>query len=79
METGSGAAGYWLQQGLNGLFLATLYAVLATAYALLQGITNRIILSFGDIATFGAFAAALPGLPGQSLPSPMAVSASPWG
>lgn len=57
METGSGAAGYWLQQGLNGLFLATLYAVLATAYALLQGITNRIILSFGDIATFGAFAA----------------------
>ena len=57
METASGATGYWLQQGLNGLFLATLYSVLATAYALLQGITNRIILSFGDIATFGAFTA----------------------
>lgn len=57
MVQASAEAGYWLQQGLNGLFLATLYAVLATAYALLQGITNRIILSFGDIATFGAFAA----------------------
>ena len=53
----SSNAGYWLQQSLNGLFLATLYGVLATAYAMLQGITNRIILSFGDVATFGAFAA----------------------
>lgn len=48
---------YWLQQLVNGLFLACVYAVLATAYALLQGLTNRIILSFGDIATFGAYAA----------------------
>lgn len=53
----SSSAGYWLQLSLNGLFLATIYGVLATAYALLQGITNRIILSFGDVATFGAFAA----------------------
>ena len=52
----SSNAGYWLQQSLNGLFLATLYGVLATAYALLQGITNRVILSFGDVATYGAFA-----------------------
>lgn len=57
MQDISSNAGYWLQQALNGLFLATLYGVLATAYALLQGITNRIILSFGDVATFGAFAA----------------------
>jgi branched-chain amino acid transport system permease protein len=57
MQDISGSAGYWIQQLLNGIFLASLYAVLATAYALLQGITNRIILSFGDVSTFGAFAA----------------------
>jgi branched-chain amino acid transport system permease protein len=50
-------AGYWLQQVLNGLSLACLYATLATAYALMQGITNRIVLSFGDFASFGAFMA----------------------
>lgn len=37
--------------------LASLYVTLAVAYALLQGITNRIILSFGDVASFGAVAA----------------------
>lgn len=57
MQDIGGSAGYWLQQLLNGLFLASLYGVLATAYALLQGITNRIILSFGDVSTFGAFCA----------------------
>ena len=57
MDTLSGNAGYWLQQAANATFLASIYAVLATAYALLQGITNRIVLSFGDIATVGAFAA----------------------
>jgi branched-chain amino acid transport system permease protein len=49
--------GYWLQQAINCLVLASFYVTLATAYALLQGITNRIILSFGDFATYGAFAA----------------------
>lgn len=48
---------YWVQQTINGLMLACLYVTLATAYALLQGITNRIILSFGDFATYGAFTA----------------------
>lgn len=48
---------YWLQQGLNSLMLASLYVTLAVAYALLQGITNRIVLSFGDVASFGAIAA----------------------
>ncbi len=51
------AAGYWLQQFFNGLVLASFYVTLATAYALLQGITNKIVLSFGDFATYGAFAA----------------------
>jgi branched-chain amino acid transport system permease protein len=50
-------AGYWLQQFLNGLSLACLYATLATAYAIMQGITNRIVLSFGDFGSFGAFMA----------------------
>jgi branched-chain amino acid transport system permease protein len=51
------AAGYWLQQGLNGLSIAGFYVTLACAYALLQGITNRVIVSFGDMAMFAAFAA----------------------
>lgn len=50
-------AAYWLQQTINGCMVGCLYATLAAAYALLQGITNRIILSFGDFASFGAFAA----------------------
>ncbi len=57
MEISALIPAYWIQQALNGLMLASLYVTLATAYALLQGITNRIILSFGDFATYGSFAA----------------------
>lgn len=57
MEISTLIPAYWLQQALNGLMLASFYVTLATAYALLQGITNRIILSFGDFATYGSFAA----------------------
>lgn len=53
----SANTGYWLQQAANAVFLACVYSTLATAYALLQGITSRIIFTFGDIATFGAYAA----------------------
>ena len=49
--------GYVLQQLINTAGLAGLYALLAVAYALLHGVTNRIVLSFGDLAAFGAFAA----------------------
>jgi branched-chain amino acid transport system permease protein len=49
------SAGYGIQQGLNAGMVAALYSLLAVAYALLHGITNRIVLSFGDIATYGAF------------------------
>ncbi len=52
-----GSWGYALQQLLNAIVLASFYATLATSYALLQGITNKIVLSFGDFAMFGAFAA----------------------
>jgi branched-chain amino acid transport system permease protein len=48
-------AGYGIQQALNAGMVATLYALLAVSYSLLHAITNRIVLSFGDIATFGAF------------------------
>ena len=43
------------QQTLNACLVGALYSLLAVAYALLHGITNRIVLSFGDIAIFGAF------------------------
>jgi branched-chain amino acid transport system permease protein len=50
-------AGYWLQQSLNILQLAGFYMPLAAAFALLQGITRRVFLSFGDLAMYGSFAA----------------------
>jgi branched-subunit amino acid ABC-type transport system permease component len=49
---------YGLQQSLNGLTVAATYCLLAVAYALLHGVTGRIVLSFGEVATFGAFATA---------------------
>ena len=57
--------GYWLQQLLNALTLASFYTPLAVAYALVQGITNRIFLSFGDFAMYAAFAAVYAALAGQ--------------
>lgn len=49
------STGYVIQQIVNACLVGALYSLLAVAYALLHGITNRIVLSFGDIATFGAF------------------------
>jgi branched-chain amino acid transport system permease protein len=54
--------GYWAQQLLNALMLASFYVPLAMAFSLVQGITNRIFLSFGDLAMYAAFAAAYAGL-----------------
>ena len=54
--------GYWLQQFLNACTLASFYVPLAVAFALVQGITNRIFLSFGDFAMYAAFAAIYAGL-----------------
>ncbi len=50
-------AAYWFQQFLNAATLASFYVPLAMAYALVQGITNKIFLSFGDIAMYATFAA----------------------
>jgi branched-chain amino acid transport system permease protein len=49
--------GFWLQQFFNALQLASFYMPLAVAFALIQGITKRVFLSFGDLAMFGSFAA----------------------
>lgn len=50
-------SGFWLQQMLNGVQLASFYLPLAVAFAIIQAITRRIFLSFGDFAMFGSFAA----------------------
>jgi branched-chain amino acid transport system permease protein len=50
-------AAYVLQQLLNATQLVAFYLPLALAFALLQAITRRIFLSFGDLAMFGSFAA----------------------
>ncbi len=51
------AAAYGLQQGLSTLPTAAIYALLACAYALIYGLSGRIILSFGEFAALGATAA----------------------
>jgi hypothetical protein len=56
--------GYWLQQFMNACTLASFYVPLAVAFALMQGITSKIFLSFGDFAMFAAFAAIYAGLTG---------------
>lgn len=52
----SPALAYGLQQGLSALPSAAIYALLACAYALIYGLTGRIILSFGEFAALGALA-----------------------
>lgn len=49
--------GYWLQQALNALQLASFYVPLAVAFMLIQAISRRVFLSFGDFTMFGSFAA----------------------
>jgi branched-chain amino acid transport system permease protein len=52
-----GGPAYFLQQGLNALSLAAFYMPLSLAFSLLQAVSGRIFLSFGDVAMFGSFAA----------------------
>ena len=53
----SAAAAYALQQLINALALAAVYALLATAYSLIYGLVGRINLAFGEIAVLGAYGA----------------------
>lgn len=50
------ALAYGVQQALSALPSAAVYALLASAYALIYGLTGRIILSFGEFAALGALA-----------------------
>jgi branched-chain amino acid transport system permease protein len=52
-----GTSAYIAQQTLNALQLASFYVPLALAFALIQAITKRVFLSFGDVTMFGSFAA----------------------
>jgi branched-chain amino acid transport system permease protein len=53
------ALAYGLQQTINGLPLAAVYALLAASYSLVYGLVGRINLAFGEIAAAGGYAAAL--------------------
>ena len=66
--------GYWLQQFINACTLASFYVPLAVAFALVQGITNKIFLSFGDFAMYAAMAAIYAGLTGLLAGNNTAVS-----
>ena len=48
---------YAVQQSLNALQLAGFYMPLAVAFALIQAVTRRVFLSFGEMAMFGSFGA----------------------
>src|SRR5947207_11985996 len=48
---------YALQQLVNAIALAAVYALLATAYSLIYGLVGRINLAFGEIAALGAYGA----------------------
>ena len=47
---------YIAQQALNAAQLAAFYVPLAIAFALIQAVTRKVFLSFGEIAMFGSFA-----------------------
>jgi branched-chain amino acid transport system permease protein len=46
---------YFLQQCLNSVQVSCFYALLASAYVLVHGIADRINLSFGGVAMWGAY------------------------
>jgi branched-subunit amino acid ABC-type transport system permease component len=51
------AVAYALQQVINAVALAAVYALLATAYSLIYGLVGRINLAFGEIAVIGGYGA----------------------
>jgi branched-chain amino acid transport system permease protein len=48
---------YGVQQTINGMPLAAIYALLAAAYSLVYGLVGRINLAFGEMAAAGGYAA----------------------
>jgi branched-chain amino acid transport system permease protein len=53
----SASVAYALQQLINAIALAAVYALLATAYSLIYGLAGRINLAFGEIAVLGTYGA----------------------
>jgi branched-chain amino acid transport system permease protein len=60
-------SGYIVQQLANALIVGSFYSLLAVSYALVHGLTNRIVLAFGDMAMFSAFSAIYGAVIGWSL------------
>jgi branched-chain amino acid transport system permease protein len=56
------AIAYGLQMALDGLPLASIYALLAAAYSLIYSLIGRINFAFGEIAAAGGYAAAFAAL-----------------
>jgi branched-chain amino acid transport system permease protein len=56
------AIAYGLQMALDGLPLASIYALLAAAYSLIYGLIGRINFAFGEIAAAGGYATAIAAL-----------------
>jgi branched-chain amino acid transport system permease protein len=82
------AIAYGLQMAVDGLPLASIYALLAAAYSLIYALIGRINFAFGEIAAVGGYAAAMAALAMLgSPPAPLltaafvlaAVVASAWG
>jgi branched-chain amino acid transport system permease protein len=82
------AIAYGLQMALDGLPLASIYALLAAAYSLIYALIGRINFAFGEIAAAGGYAAAMAALAMVGWPpAPLliaafvlaAVVASAWG
>jgi branched-subunit amino acid ABC-type transport system permease component len=65
---------YVLQQIINATALSAIYALLATAYSLIYGVTGRINLAFGEVAVLGAYGAigAMAGVVTLGLDDPIA-------
>ena len=82
------ALAYALQMTLDGLPLASIYALLAAAYSLIYALIGRINFAFGEIAAAGGYAAAIAALAMLGWPpAPLliaafvlaAAAASAWG
>jgi len=71
------SAGYFLQQIVNSGPPTALYALLALAYSLVYGLTNRINLAFGENATIGAFGALIGAVAATSIGVPTLAFALP--
>jgi branched-chain amino acid transport system permease protein len=56
------AIAYGLQMAVDGLPLASIYALLAAAYSLIYALIGRINFAFGEIAAAGGYAAAIAAL-----------------